>query len=852
MSRICVTASSEWSTAFELFAPLAITSAASAVKLFDVIPRLLGLFLVLAIVTAAGGYGYLRTSLPSVEGRLVLRGPKAAIDIVRDADGVPTIIARDDEDAAFGLGFVHAQDRLFQMELMRRYAAGRLSEILGPQALPADRLMRVLGLYRLAEAEISYLSPDVVRGLRAYAAGVNAFLATRRGALPPEFLLLRFGPEPWRVADSLVWGKLMALQLGGDYRGALLRARLARTVSAADLAILYPHYPEDAPTILSSVNPSPPNGGRGKGEGGAGWRTAAPAPLTPALSPQWGEREMFDIYRRLPLDRLYAALPPIVGPIHASNNWVVDGRHSASGKPLLANDPHLGFSAPGFWYLARLKTPAHDIVGGTAAGVPLVVVGHNERIAWGLTTTGAAIEDLFIEKLDPADPGRYLTPQGSAAFTTRQERIGVRGATPVALTVRESRHGPILSDVLPPDAAAPGYALALSATFLQPQDRSAEAIWRLDRAGDWAGFRAALKDFVGPPQNVVYGDGGGTIGFLMPGLVPLRGKGEGWLPVPGWTGEYDWQGFVPFDMLPSIVNPPAGYVVSANNKVEPKGYPYFIGRGWDLPNRAERIAALLGRTPRQTPQSSAAIQADTVSLMARRLVPLMTRIEPPDDVGRWAVDRLRRWHGHMDRDKVEPLLFTAWLREFSHDLLFGRFGEAMRDYWDLKPQVVETVLTRRQDWCVQPGAKDCDALLAKALAAALLQLRRALSMYRTRWYWGRLHVAVFADPVLDHVPVLADFLRYTIATSGGYDTVDRGATTIRDPHLPYEQRFGAGLRMITDLAQPDAGWAMTVPGQSGNPLSSHFADLLRRWRDFAWLTPGRRPASATLTLVPEK
>src|SRR6266446_4682845 len=429
----------------------------------------------LLVVLGGGVTLYLLSSLPQTSGRLVVPGLHAEIRIDRDADGVPLITARDDEEAAFGLGFVHAQDRLFQMEMQRRYGAGRLSEIFGPQAIATDRQMRVLGLYRAAVAEIGFLSPEMNRALAAYSAGVNAFLASRRGALPPEFLLLRFAPEPWQPADSLVWGKLMALQLSGNYRGELLRARMARTIPAADLAVLYPEYPKNAPTTLA---------------------------------------DMLPIYNGLALDRLYEALPPAVGPIYASNNWVVDGRHSASGKPLLANDPHLDFGAPGFWYLARLKTPQHEIAGGTAAGSPFILVGHNERIAWGLTTTTADVEDLFVERVDPDDPGGYLTPDGSAPFVSRSETIFVRGEAPVELTIRSTRHGPVLSDVLPAGAADPGYVLALAAIFTIPEDRSAEALWELNRATDWPSFREALRHFVGPMQNIVYADVDGTIGFV--------------------------------------------------------------------------------------------------------------------------------------------------------------------------------------------------------------------------------------------------------------------------------------------------------------------------------------------------
>ena len=780
------------------------------------IRRIFAVLAALFLVLVGGLYLFLLSSLPQTEGRLVVPGPHGEIRIERDAAGVPLISAQDDEDAAFGLGFVHAQERLFQMELQRRYGAGRLAEIFGREGLATDRQMRVLGLYRAAEAEIPFLAPAVRRGLAAYAAGVNAFLMTRHGALPPEFLLLRFAPEPWRPADSLVWGKLMALQLGGNYRGELLRARMARTIAPADLDFLFPAYPKNAPTTLSDMAP---------------------------------------IYRRLALDRLYEALPPVVGPNYASNNWVVDGRHSASGKPLLANDPHLEFGAPGFWYLVRLKTPQHEITGGTAAGSPFVLVGHNDRIAWGLTTTTADVEDLFVERVDPADPGRYLTPQGSAAFELRRERILVRGAAPVDLTVRTTRHGPVLSDVLPPGVADPGFVLALGATFTIPQDRGAEALWEANRAADWPSFREAWHNLVGPMQNIVYADVEGTIGFLAPGLVPIRRSGDGWMPAPGWTGEYDWVGFIPFAALPSATNPPSGHFVSANNKIVPAGYPYFLSRDWDLPNRAERIDALLAATPIQTLASSAAMQADTLSLMAERLVPLMTRIRTSDKASGEALQRLRGWDFHMDRDKVEPLLFTAWLREFSREVLFGRFDEAVSGYWDLRPRVMEAVLTERPDWCEDPehsGAKSCAERLAASLKTALAQLRQVYGADMAEWRWGSAHVALFANPVLSRIPVLRDWFDVAIPTSGGYDTINRGPSTIRDDARPYVHRFGAGLRIITDLAAPNDSMMMITPGQSGNPLSKHFADLLRRWRDFAWLIPGRSAAVATLVLLPEQ
>ena len=772
-----------------------------------------GLLMPLLVISTGGGWLYLRSSLPQVNGEIAVSGLHGPVRIARDADGVPLIDAQDDDDAAFGLGFAHAQDRLFQMELQRRYGAGRLAEIFGPQALPTDRQMRVLGLYRSAAAAFLKLSEPVRRALEAYSAGVNAFMATRSGALPPEFLLLRFAPEPWTPTDSLVWGKLMDLELSGNYRGELLRARLARTVSADDLAFLYPGYPKDAPTTLA------------------------------------------EIYEQLPLRRLYAALPERVGLNFASNNWVVDGAHSDSGKPVLANDPHLRFGAPGFWYLARLKTPEREITGGTVAGVPFVVIGHNDHIAWGFTVTGGDVEDLFIEKVDPAEPGRYLTPEGSAAFVTRQETIAINGAGPETLTVRSTRHGPVLSDVLPADTADTSYVLALQTTFLGDDDRTAEALWHLNRAEDWEQFRTALRDFAAPQQNMVYADTGGTIGYIAPARIPIRKSGNGWMPIPGWSGEYDWKGIVPFDALPQALNPPRGHFATANNKIVPDSYPYFLSRDWELPNRFERIEERLAEAPRQSQQASVAIQADTLSIMARRLVPLMTVITPKSTDAKDAVERLRRWDFRMERETVEPLIFTVWLRNFAHDVRFARLGEAAEDYWDLRSQVMEAVLRERPEWCGDPKGPpvtNCNARLEATLDAALAELHRSYGSDMNGWKWGRAHIAEFINPVFSRIAVLRSWFRAAIPTSGGNDTLNRGPAMIRDQEHPFVQRFGSGMRIVTDLASPQDSWMIATPGQSGNPLSPHFADLVERWRDFRYLKPGRADPVATLTLVPSR
>ncbi len=788
--------------------------------------RILLILIAIPLALAGGAYVWLRASLPRTTGTLVLVGPVAEIRITRDDVGVPHIAAASDRDASFALGFVHAQDRLFQMDMMRRLGAGRLSEVLGEATFGTDRTMRTLGLYRAAESQLETLSPALREALDAYAAGVNAFLA-QNTILPPEYALLRSTPETWRPADSLVWGKYMALLLSGNYRRELVHARIATHVTREQLGQLYPDYPADAPVTLSAL--------------------AA-------------------LYRALPLDRIYAALPDVVGPTFASNNWVVDGKHSASGKPLLANDPHLGFSTPDIWYLARIDTPSLHLAGATSPGAPFVVLGHNQRIGWGLTTTESDVEDLFIERPDPADPARYLAPNGSLPFETRREVINVRGAAATTVTIRATRHGPVISDLSAPlgsasaSAASAGGApggdvLALQATFLAGEDRTPQALWEMNRAQNWQDFNAALENVVAPQQNIVYADVDGNIGFTAPGRVPIRAMGDGWLPVPGWSGEYDWTGFAPFAGLPRALNPPNGHFVSANNKIVADDYPYFLGRDWDLPYRAERITTLLDATPLQSPETTAAIQADTLSLGAQTLLPLMLTVSPPDARAAAALDRLKGWDSRMDANQVAPLIFTAWLRELNRVLFAARLGDAFTDYWDLHPNVVAAILTEHPEWCndpARPGTVGCAVRLAESLGNALDQLTAAYEGQMTQWLWGRAHSATFPHPLFSRISYLRRARATAVPADGGSDTVNRGGMFVQSPTQPYLDRHGAGLRMILDFADLDAARFMVVPGQSGNPLSAHYADLLEPWRRFSWLRLATDIVGDTLILEPRR
>ncbi len=767
------------------------------------------LALVLLLTPAAGGgWIFLRGSLPKTNGALALAGLTAPVTVVRDSAGVPTIRAQNRHDLYMALGFVHAQDRLFQMDEQRRLAQGRLSEVFGPVTVSTDRTLRTLGLYRHAAASLPFISPDFKAVLDAYAEGVNALIASGQ-QLPIEFTLLGYRPDPWQAADSLVMGKLLALQLAGNYRRELVRARLAQRLKADEISELFPDYPKEAPVTLA---------------------------------------KLADLTRDLPLDRMLAALPDAVGPKLASNNWVVDGAHSVTGKPLLANDPHLDYAAPVIWYLARLEAPDLALTGGTIAGAPLTILGHNGQVAWGYTTTNADVEDVFVEKLDPADPTRYLTPDGSATFEVIKEEIPVKGQTPQTIAIRKTRHGPVISDLTGNAQLPIGQVMALQATFLTDNDRSVEAQWRASLARNWQSWTDALRSFTAPMQNMVYADRDGNIGFFAPGRIPIRKAGNGSAPVPGWTGEYEWAGWVPFEKLPQSFNPASGHIATANNKIVPGDYPYLITNDWDLPFRIERIETALADKPKQSIESSTGIQADNVSLSARRLLPLMLKAEPRDARAKTATELLRKWDGRMAAGQPGPLIFIAWLRSLNKHLFESALGANFEQYWSMTPLATEGALTQHQHRC---GASGCAAALQSSLDDALDELSAKYGSELSRWRWGDAHPAVFAHPIFHRIRILRTIFDRQAPADGAADTVNAGGFHFSDPEGAYIDKHGPGYRAIYDLSDLDKSVFSTALGQSAHILSRHYADLLPRWRSFDWLRLPRDTVGETLTLMPK-
>ncbi|WP_137928504.1 penicillin acylase family protein [Cupriavidus sp. 2SB] len=813
--------------------------------------RLGWLLLCVLLLTVTGGIGayiwYRQASQPDTAGTLQLSGLRDRVVVVRDRNAVPHIQAANALDAYYALGYVHAQDRLWQMQMNKRIVAGRLAEILGPKALDNDRFLRTLGVRRNAEEVYARASPETRAVLQAYADGVNAFIDTRKSALPPEFLILGTKPEHWEPVDTLGWQTMMAWDLGGNWSQEVLRMGLAQQLPTSRIAELLAPYPGDKPV-----------------------RTMDYANFYRHLAPV--ATAMAQVMERAPSGYVEGM---------GSNNWVVSGAHTRSGKPLLANDPHLGLQAPALWYFAHLQAPGIELAGATLPGAPLVVLGHNKRIAWGFTNTAPDVQDLFIERIDPANSKRYQTPDGWAEFVTRTETIRVKGESDVSMQVRTTRHGPVMSDVAEPIRAAAKplgerYVVAFQWTALRPDDKTFQASLRMGMATDWKSFTTALRDFHAPQQNMVYADVDGNIGFIAPGLVPIRRADNdlmGLAPAPGWDARYDWQGFIPFEELPQRFNPPNGMIVTANQKIVDDNYPHFITSEWTVPYRAQRIQTLLDATPRHTPESFGAIQKDVLSLAVRDALPLLLAAPVASDKSlparqRDLLDALRKWDATMAADRAEPLVATAWLRELSRVLFEDKVGDPLfGKLWEQR-NVQQPMMNALRDptglgafWCDNTRTttrETCADAIGVAWQRAIADLDRRYGDDAGKWRWGKAHTARSEHKPFGKVPYLNSLFNVRVRTGGDTYTVDVGRHSLRDENAPFENTHAASLRAIYDLADLSDSRFMASTGQSGNALSPHYRDWTDKWARVEFVTIGghrRNPGGDsfdTLVLQPGK
>lgn len=752
------------------------------------------------LLPAAALYWRARRALPVYDGELRLAGLQNEVRVVRDSYGVPHITAQSDEDAAFAQGFVHAQERLWQMDLIRRSAYGQLSEIFGAAALELDKENRTLGLGRAASLAAEQLTGQQGDMLERYAAGVNAYIDSRSGSpatgnWPVEFALLGYKPERWRPADSIAVGlrmfKLLTNRWPREMARLYVEERLPKAL-AADLFISRSQYDHPIARPRSSDSRRRPR-------------------------------------RRRPIIAENLAPDPVDLPgglisldsMGASNNWAVAGKHTATGLPLLANDMHLPHTVPAIWFINHLSAPGLDVRGFSLPGLPFVIAGHNRNIAWGFTNLGADVQDLFVEHFDDDKPMMYLAPGGWRQATTRTEVIKVKDAPAVTLEVIETRHGPIVQD----DGAI---KFALQWTALDPAQHSLPFL-KINRASNWQEFLEATRDYGGPAQNAIYADREGHIGYHAIGRIPMRRTRLAYLPVPGDSTEFDWQGYVPFDQMPQNFDPTEGYLATANNRVVPGGYPVYITDQWMNPSRVHRIYQVLTEAvengQKLTAEDLLRLQGDSMSLpdifLAGQLAAAAEDLPPGDKDAVRALELLGEWDGVMAADAAAPVIAEAFRQRLLEALLQPHLGDDWRNYrWWMAPVFLQNVVRERPGRWLPAKHDSWDALLVATLEETIVRLRQRkgfTSLDRLRW--GPRVAVRMQHPVGSRLPIIGSwFSAPAVEQSGGRYSVK-------------QTRRGAGPseRLVVDFNNLDESLINITMGQSGHVTSAHFSDQFNAW-----------------------
>jgi penicillin G amidase len=842
----------------------------------------------LALAAAGAGlYRRLRSSVPPLDGTLFCP-VRAPVRVARDAWGIPHIYAANAPDLFTAQGYVQAQDRLWQMDLQRRIGAGRLSELFGPITLANDLLLRRFSIRQAAEAEADALAPEAAEAVAAYCRGVDAYIAWARThhALPAEFAILAYEPEPWTPADALTWTKVMAWGLGGNWESELVRARLVNHLGAARAAALEPAYPFGQPL------------------------TAEPGVAFAGLDSLFADllAEYEDLVQTTGLGGMMQSAIP------ASNNWAVSGARSVSGHAMLANDPHLPLMLPCVWHLVHLCGGGYDVAGATFPGSPGVAIGHNARIAWGTTNAMADAQDLYVERLHPDDPTRVLYEGHWEQGQVRAERIRVRGRPrPVVEAVLVTRHGPVINGAWDPNAEhwldagrrllnlphirllhrdgaprqtpRPPVALALRWTALEAGP-TLQGVLDLNRATDWPSFKAAMRQWEAPCVNMVYADTEGNIGYHLLGHVPRRARGQGVLPAPGWSREYEWDGYIPFEELPQSYNPACGYVVTANNRIAGPAYPYFLGREWATGYRARRIADRIEATARHTLDDFAAIQNDVQSIPGRALAALLVaRLAGRPVSGgaraalrREALERLGAWDGTMGRESVAASIYEVTLHFLTRrvyglalpdatmlDLYLGRATQPVTNSTNYVarsiPRMLRALRENDLDWlrglAADPEAfasLTWDEALEASLDEGLRLLRRKLGPRMAGWRWERLHRITLAHPLGALGPLARIFNPPPVTMPGDRDTI---CMTAELPNSPLRASGNSvSYRQLFDLGAWDDARVILAGGQAGQPASPHYGDMIPLWRDGEYAPlpfSAEAVAAATvneLTLIP--
>jgi len=818
--------------------------------------------LILALIAVSAGLFYFKSylpntvakgSFPKIDGEIQVTGLNNTVDIYRDAMGIPHIYATTAHDLFFAQGYVHAQDRFWQMDSWRHIGSGELSKMFGSAQVETDAFLRTLGWRKTAEAEWENLDPESRAILQAYTDGVNAYLKDHKDtALSLEYAVLgllspAYEIEPWTPIHSLTWGKAMAWDLRGNMGEEIERAVLLKTFTPEQMAQLFPAYPEDHPVIVNEM----------------------PANEQALNIPSDSEPIAFD-YSQLPLDTVghnASLLDPVLGPWNdgiGSNSWAVSGELTDTGMPYLANDPHLGIQMPSIWYQVGLHCVEKsddcpfEVAGFSFAGVPGVVIGHNDKIAWGFTNVGPDVMDLYIERVNPENPNQYEVNGEWVDFETYEEIIDIVGGEPVTITVKKTRHGPVISDLYGPlmnegdpedtefipfkDRAGvelpEQYVIALQWTALTPSTPF-EAIWGFNKAQNWDEFREAARGFHVPAQNLIYADVEGNIGYQMPGDIPIRKNGDGTLPVPGWTDEYEWTGFIPFEELPYAFNPDEGFIVTANNQVNPWDYPYLITYDWDYGFRANRIVEMIESAPGKIDKAYIQqMHGDSFDSNAEVFVPILLEMDFKfaKETEAIAFDTLQNWD-YQDRiDSTAAAVFNAFWRAFIQNTFNdempeeryfpdggSRWNEIMRHmaknpndpFWDDKStlDVTETM----------------PDIITKSFSDGIAELEGIFGRNVEQWKWGEMHAATFRNSTLGEsgVSLIEDLLnRGPFPTGGGDSIVNATGWSVRDG---YETNWLPSMRMIVDFSDLNASLTVHTTGQSGHAYHPHYDDMAPLW-----------------------
>ncbi len=765
---------------------------------------LLGLGLTLVVVFSSIlviGYFLATKSFPQTSGTIVVEGLGGPVSIHRDSFGMPHVFASNERDAYLAAGILHAQDRLWQMDLIRRAGEGRLAEILGEKALPVDRLFRTLGLTAVSRQIVSELDIDTRSALESYATGVNAYIRDHRSSLPVEFDMLGIEPDPWLPEHTILLSKLMAWELNYSRWVDITFGYIVERVGEERARELYPDWPPGAPVIV-------------------------PAELRGTLGADL-----------LGADRLFHDLTGLGGFGSGSNSWVISGSKTVSGKPLLANDPHLVLTAPARWYEMHLSTPTLDVSGASLPGIPFIVIGRNRSIAWGLTNAMVDDEDFYIEEVDSIEyPTRYRVNGDWREMQSKVDTILVKDQLPVVLTSYRTHHGPIVNRVEPAAALSPRL-LSMQWTAMEAT-QEARAFYQINRAANWREFREGLKHFSAPAQNFVYADTAGNIGYYLGGRIPLRRVRQLSSPYPGGTGQFDWQGYVPFEENPHAFNPSSGFLATANNRIVDEAYPYYISNQWEPSWRVQRINEVLSNSARLEVEDCQRLQLDLVSPQARIIVPEILRAYPDtvtqDEDLRTALTYFRSWDFTMRQEDVPTSVFQSFLMRAIRNTFDDELGDAVARLYDTsaaRPLIALTRLLQKDssawfDDGTTPSVESKNDIIRRSLEEGIRDLRQKYGGELKELSWGTVHQVEFTHVFGENRLLRPLFNVGPFPVGGSHSTVWKGDFRIREA---FRNFVGPSTRQVFDLSDLNNTRAVTPPGQSGQIYHKNYADQVPLW-----------------------